>query len=74
MALKQLIEVQATSPATLLPVSVIVAARNEASNLPRCLESLRSVGEVYVVDSGSTDATVEIARSYQAKVVQFHYQ
>ena len=41
-----------------LPVSVIVAARNEAKNLPRCLESLRDVGEVYVIDSQSTDATV----------------
>ena len=58
----------------LLPVSVIVPARNEAHNLPRCLESLRQVGELYVVDSQSTDATVEIARSFGAKVVQFHYQ
>ena len=57
----------------LLPVTVIVAARNEARNLPRCLESLRGVGEVYVIDSQSTDATVEIARSFGAKVVQFHY-
>jgi glycosyltransferase involved in cell wall biosynthesis len=74
MALKQLSEVQAASPAALLPVSVIVAVRNEAHNLPRCLESLRGVGEIYVIDSGSTDATVEIARAHQAKVVQFHYQ
>ena len=58
----------------LLPVTVIVAARNEARNLPRCLESLRGVGEVYVIDSQSTDATVEIAQSYGAHVVQFHYQ
>lgn len=57
-----------------LPVSVIVAAKNEEKNLPRCLESLRSIGEVYVIDSGSTDATPEIARSYGAKVVQFHYE
>jgi len=60
--------------AALLPVTVIVAARNEARNLPRCLESLRNAGEVYVVDSQSTDATVEIAQSYGAHVVQFHYQ
>ena len=60
--------------AALLPVTVIVAARNEAHNLPRCLESLRDVGEVYVIDSQSTDATVEIAQSYGAHVVQFHYQ
>lgn len=61
------------SPA-LLPVTAIVAARNEARNLPRCLESLRDVGEVYVIDSQSTDATVQIAQSYGAHVVQFHYK
>ena len=57
-----------------LAVSVIVAARNEEKNLPRCLESLRDVGEVYVVDSGSCDSTPEIARSFGAKVVQFRYK
>jgi glycosyltransferase involved in cell wall biosynthesis len=57
-----------------LPVSVIIAARNEAKNLPRCLQALQDFAEVYVVDSQSTDATVEIARSLQAQVVQFHYQ
>ena len=57
-----------------LPVSVIVAARNEEKNLPRCLAALREVGEVYVIDSQSTDATPEIARTFGAKVVQFHYQ
>jgi glycosyltransferase involved in cell wall biosynthesis len=56
-----------------LPISVIVPVRNEARNLPRCLESLASVGEVYVIDSQSTDDTVEIAKSHGAKVVQFHY-
>jgi len=57
-----------------LPVSVIIAVRNEAKNLPRCLQALRNVGEVYVIDSQSSDATVEIARSHGAQVVQFHYQ
>jgi glycosyltransferase involved in cell wall biosynthesis len=60
--------------APLLPITVIVAARNEARNLPRCLESLRDAGEVYVIDSQSTDGTAEIAQSYGAHVVQFHYQ
>jgi glycosyltransferase involved in cell wall biosynthesis len=60
--------------AAVLPITVIVAVRNEARNLPRCLESLRNVGEVYVIDSQSTDATVPIAQSYGAHVVQFHYQ
>jgi glycosyltransferase involved in cell wall biosynthesis len=57
-----------------LPVTAIVATRNEEKNLPRCLAALREMGEVYVIDSGSTDATLEIARSFGAKVVQFHYQ
>ena len=57
----------------LLPVSVIIPVRNEGRNLLRCLQSLRGVGEIYVIDSGSTDETAEIARSFGAKVVQFHY-
>lgn len=65
---------QAAVVAAALPVSVIVPVRNEAHNLPRCLESLRGVGEVYVVDSQSSDETAEIARSFGAKVVQFHYR
>jgi|SRR5579859_7676914 len=56
-----------------LPVSVIVPVRNEACNLPRCLESLASFGEVYVIDSESADETVAIAQAHGAKVVQFHY-
>jgi glycosyltransferase involved in cell wall biosynthesis len=59
--------------AVTLPISVVVPVRNEARHLPACLEALRGIGEVYVVDSQSSDSTVEIARSYGAKVVQFHY-
>jgi glycosyltransferase involved in cell wall biosynthesis len=62
-----------TAPPVSLPVSVIVPVRNEASNLPRCLESLRGVGEIYVIDSQSSDGTAEIARSFGATVVQFRY-
>lgn len=57
-----------------LPISVIIPARNEAHNLPRCLASLKDCGEVYLIDSGSTDETVRIAESYGADVVQFHYR
>jgi glycosyltransferase involved in cell wall biosynthesis len=59
--------------APLLPLTAIVPVRNEAHNLARCLESLKRVGEVYVIDSQSTDDTVAIAQSQGAKVVQFHY-
>jgi len=56
-----------------LPLSVIIPVRNEAHNLRRCLEALKSAGEIYVIDSKSTDDTVAIAQSHGAKVVQFHY-
>lgn len=60
--------------ASTLPVSVIIAAKNEARNLPACLESVRNFGEVVVVDSQSSDATVDIARSFGADVAQFYYR
>ncbi len=56
-----------------LPISVIVPVRNDARNLPRCLESLAGFGEVYVIDSQSTDETAKIAGSYGATIVQFNY-
>lgn len=62
-----------TSP-SVIPISVIVPVRNEANNLPRCLESLGDFGEVYVIDSQSSDESVELARTFGARVVQFHYQ
>ncbi|HXM23199.1 MAG TPA: glycosyltransferase family 2 protein [Terriglobales bacterium] len=65
---------RAAAPAVSLPVSVIIPVRNEERNLSRCLESLRGAGEIYVIDSDSTDETADIARSFDAKVVQFHYQ
>jgi len=58
---------------SLLPISVIIPVRNEAHNLPRCLASLKSVGEVYVIDSQSSDDTSAIADAHGAKVVQFRY-
>jgi glycosyltransferase involved in cell wall biosynthesis len=69
--LEDLRQVQSAASGVSLSVSVLVATRNEAHNLPRCLESLRGVGEVYVIDSLSTDETADIARSFGAKVVQF---
>jgi glycosyltransferase involved in cell wall biosynthesis len=57
-----------------IPVCVIIPVRNEARNLPRCLGSVGEFAEVYVLDSQSTDSTIEIAGSFGAKVVQFHYQ
>ena len=54
---------------TLQSLSVIIITRNEAANIAACLESVAFAHEVVVVDSGSTDGTVEIARARGAKVV-----
>lgn len=57
------------------PVSVIVPTRDEESNLGRCLESVRGwAGEIIVVDSGSTDRTLDIATDYEAKVHTHEYE
>jgi glycosyltransferase involved in cell wall biosynthesis len=56
-----------------LPLTVLVAAKNEEANLARCLASLRSAQRVVVLDSHSTDRTAAIAASAGAEVVQFDY-
>jgi glycosyltransferase involved in cell wall biosynthesis len=56
-----------------VPVSVIIPIRNEAGNLPRCLDSVRWVDEVFVVDSQSSDGSIAIAEQSGARVVQFQF-
>ena len=50
-------------------LSVILITKNEAELVGRCLESVKWADEIIVVDSGSTDDTVEICRRYTDKVV-----
>lgn len=52
----------------LCDITVIVTTRDEAANLPRCLESARGFGEAIVVDSFSGDQTVDLARGANATV------
>ncbi|MBI2360125.1 MAG: glycosyltransferase [Deltaproteobacteria bacterium] len=53
-----------------VPLSVVILTYNEEINLPACLGSLKGLAcEVFVVDSGSTDRTVEIAMAAGAIVV-----
>ena len=50
-------------------LTVTVITRDEAAHLEAALESVRWADEIVVVDSGSTDGTVEIARRFTDKVV-----
>ncbi len=64
---------QVTKPETrnlqLATISLCMIVKNEEECLPRCLDSVKDlVDEIIIVDTGSTDKTVEIAKSYGAKV------
>lgn len=62
-----------TSDPRRVPLSLIVPIKNEADNLPRCLQSVRWADEIFVVDSQSTDGSLAIAQEHGAQVVQFHF-
>lgn len=52
-------------------ISVCMIVKNEAHNLPRCLSTLKPIaGELVIVDTGSTDATRDIAEAFGAKVYE----
>ena len=57
-----------------IPVSVLIPAKNEEANLPACLASVARADEVFVVDSQSSDKSIEISESLGAKVVQFEFK
>ncbi|MBA2272172.1 MAG: glycosyltransferase family 2 protein [Chthoniobacterales bacterium] len=56
-----------------VPVSIIVPIKNEAGNLPRCLASVKWADEIFVVDSQSTDGSIDVAEREGARVVQFQF-
>jgi glycosyltransferase involved in cell wall biosynthesis len=56
-----------------VPVCVAVPTLNEEANLAACLSRLDRFAEIVVIDSGSADATVRIARDHGARVLTFSW-
>jgi glycosyltransferase involved in cell wall biosynthesis len=52
-----------------MSISAIVITKNEAGLIRTCMDSLTWVDEIIVVDSGSSDSTVEICQEYTDKVI-----
>jgi glycosyltransferase involved in cell wall biosynthesis len=55
------------------PLSVLVPVKNEAGNLRDCLASVAFADEIVLVDSGSVDATPQVAAEFGAQIVQFQW-
>lgn len=56
-------------------ITLTMIVRNEAANIENCLNSVyKQVDEIVIVDTGSTDNTVEIARSFTDKIYFYPWQ
>ncbi len=57
-----------------MKISATIITCNEERNLPRAIESLRCCDEILIVDSGSTDRTVELAQKFGARVLEANWR
>ena len=56
-------------------VSLCMIVKNEEKNIKKCLESVKDiVSEIIIVDTGCTDKTVEIAKNYGSKILEFEWK
>lgn len=56
-------------------ISLCMIVKNEESCLERCLESVQGhVDEIVIVDTGSTDRTIEIAESFNARIIYYEWK
>ncbi|NEQ31850.1 MAG: glycosyltransferase, partial [Leptolyngbya sp. SIO4C5] len=58
-----------------MALSLCMIVKNEAARIGRCLSSVEQLAdEIIVVDTGSTDETVQVAESLGAQVYSFRWQ
>lgn len=57
-----------------LPISVVLISRDAAGTIPACLESVSFADDIVLVDSGSADETMQIARQFGARIFQREWQ
>lgn len=57
-----------------MKISAVLIAKNEEDNIPDAIRSVAFADEILVIDSGSTDKTIEISESLGAKVLQNKWQ
>lgn len=59
----------------IMNLTVIILTKDEGKNLPYCLHSLKDVAaEIYIVDSGSSDKTLEIAQKHACKIYRHPFE
>ena len=54
-------------------LTLVIPVKNEEKNLPECLENIKAFHNIVIVESGSTDRTLEIAKEFGREVVQFNW-
>jgi len=58
----------------LIPVSIVIVTKDEEANIEAALDSVKDAAEIVVIDSFSSDRTVEICRKYTDKVLQKEWE
>jgi len=54
-----------------MKLTAIIPTKDEQEFLPNCLKSVAFADEILVLDSGSTDKTLEIAKKFEARIIQY---